>query len=107
MNLEVHGPALPACTWVLSLWAECPCILTSPHLAGRVLYSGSSSMPCDPPPPPLSAPTLSPLGGCPSPWHLLQLFPAVPRAGAVGDRGSGWLTPAQARMDWAILGAAG
>lgn len=31
MNWEVHNPALPACTQVLSLWARCPCTLASPH----------------------------------------------------------------------------
>lgn len=45
--------------------------------------------------------------GCLSPCHLLRLFPAVPRARAVGDGIQLAQTLARAWMDGAILGAAG
>lgn len=31
INSEVQDPALPACTWMLSLWAQSLHILSSPH----------------------------------------------------------------------------
>lgn len=50
INLEVHDPALPACTWMLSLWAALYslfvyCHLPMPSFSERFLSSGSFSSP--------------------------------------------------------------
>lgn len=101
----LHTDAIPAGTVSLHVG-----ISPSPaSLGGFRALAAPPSLPCDTltPCPGCLCSHLSPLGGSPSPCHLLQLFAAVPRAGAAADRDPAGSGAGPGQTDGAVLGAAG